>query len=150
VTYGAATGSGASGAEEEVVWQGRPSQIINLPAFLLCTLLCILVVPIFVALWKWLVVRCTNYELTSERLRMGSGVLSRVHDELELYRVKDSRYEQPFLLRIFGLGNVVLSTSDRTHPTIELRAVRDGRDVREKLRAQVEKLRARKGVREVD
>jgi uncharacterized membrane protein YdbT with pleckstrin-like domain len=136
--------------EERIVWSGRPSQVLNLPAFLLCGLLCWLVIPIFIGLWKWLVLRFTEYEITSERLRINTGVLSRSSDELELYRVKDTRFEQPFWLRIFGLGNVVLSTSDRTDPVITLTAIPGGREVREKLRNQVERLRVRKGVREID
>jgi uncharacterized membrane protein YdbT with pleckstrin-like domain len=136
--------------EERIVWSGRPSQVLNLPAFLLCGLLCWLVIPIFIGLWKWLVLRFTEYEITSERLRINTGVLSRSSDELELYRVKDTRFEQPFWLRIFGLGNVVLSSSDRTDPVITLTAIPGGREVREKLRNQVERLRVRKGVREID
>jgi uncharacterized membrane protein YdbT with pleckstrin-like domain len=135
---------------EYTVWEGRPSQITNLPAFIICTLLAVAVIPVFIGFWKWLQVRCMKYELTSQRLRLSVGVLSRRIDELELYRVKDSRFEQPFGLRIFGLGNIILQTSDPSDPVLELRAVRDGQGVREKLRAHVEALRSSKRVIEVD
>ena len=135
---------------EEVVWTGSPSQVVNLPVFVVCVLLCWLVVPIFVALWKWLVVKNIRYELTTERLKLRQGVLNRVLDEIELYRVRDYRLEQPFFLRIFSLGNIIVRTTDTTHPLLVMRAVRDGENVLEALRRNVEECRARKNVRALD
>ena len=100
--------------------------------------------------WKWLVVRCQRFEITSERLRLIQGVLNQDIDEIELYRVKDTRVLRPLWLRLFGLGNVVLETSDRTHPNLVLTAIKDAMEVRERLREHVEILREQKRVREVD
>jgi uncharacterized membrane protein YdbT with pleckstrin-like domain len=135
---------------EEVVWAGSPSQVVNLPVFVVCGLLCWLVVPIFVALWKWLVVKNIRYELTTERLKLRHGVLNRSLDELELYRVRDYRLEQPLFLRIFSLGNIIVRTTDTTHPLIVLRAVHNGENVLEAVRRNVEECRARKNVRALD
>ena len=132
--------------EESVVWQGRPSQILNLPIFLLC----VLIVPIPIAFWRWLTLRCTSYVLTSERLRITTGVFSRRSEELELYRVKDLTVEQPFFQRLFGLGRLILHTSDRTNPTVVLPAISDVQELRDTVRGRVEPLRATKGVREID
>ena len=131
---------------EAVLWQGRPSQILNLPIFLLC----ILIVPIPVAFWRWLSLRCTRYVLTSERLRITTGVFSRRSEELELYRVKDLTVEEPFLQRLIGRGRLILQTSDRSNPTIVLSAMRDVSALRDTMRSQVERLRTLKGVREID
>lgn len=136
--------------EETLVWEGRPSQITNLGFYFVAVLTCWLVVPVVMALWQWLVVKYTNYRVTTERLTVTTGVLSRRTEELELYRVKDTALDQPFFLRLFGLGNVVLRTSDRSHPLVQLRAIREGRTLREEIRSHVEKLRERKGVRETD
>jgi uncharacterized membrane protein YdbT with pleckstrin-like domain len=135
---------------EEVVWAGSPSQIVNLPVFVVCALFCWLVVPIFIALWKWLVVKNIRFELTTERLKLRHGVLNRSLDELELYRVRDYRLEQPLFLRIFSLGNIIVRTTDTTHPLIVLRAVHDGENVLEAVRRNVEECRARKNVRALD
>jgi uncharacterized membrane protein YdbT with pleckstrin-like domain len=115
--------------EEELVWSDSPSQVLNLPTFVVCALLCWLVVPIFIALWKWLVVRNIRYELTSERLRLRDGVLNKKLDELELYRVRDYRLEQPFWLRLFSLGNVIVRTTDTMNPLVILHAVRKSEEV---------------------
>lgn len=78
-------------AEERTVWLGTPSQILNLGSFILLGLFFWLVIPLFVILWKWLVVKNTKYELTTERLRMRHGVFNKHTDELELYRVRVRR-----------------------------------------------------------
>jgi uncharacterized membrane protein YdbT with pleckstrin-like domain len=137
-------------SEETEIWRGSPSQIINFKIYVVCGLFFWLVIPLLVIFWNWLVVRCTNYELTTERLRARSGVFSRRTDELELYRVRDYRWEQPFWLRIFGLGNLTLESSDRTNPIFVLRAIADGENLRNTLRRAVEVCKQTKRVREVD
>ena len=137
-------------AEEKELWRGTPSHWVNLPWYVVWLLLFWLVVPLFILLWQWLVIRNTVYELTSERLKLRSGVLNKQLDEVELYRVRDYKLEQPFFLRLFGLGNILLQTSDRSHPSVRLRAIRDGEQLYERVRAAVEESRARKGVRELD
>ena len=137
-------------AEEKQVWSGTPSQVINLPTFIVCVLLFFLVIPVFYALWQWLVVKMTKYELTTERLRTRYGVLNKKTDELELYRVRDYKFDQPFFLRLFSLGNIILQTSDRSHPTVVIRAIPDGEQLREQIRTHVEACRVAKRVREVD
>jgi len=57
---------------------------------------------------------------------------------------------RPIYLRLFGLSNLVLDTSDRALPKLELHAVKGGPAIREKLRKYVELLRDKKRVREVD
>ena len=137
-------------SEEKALWRGTPSHLVNLPWTILWVLLFWLVIPLFILLWQWLVVRNTIYELTSERLKLRRGVLNKHLDEVELYRVRDYRLEQPFFLRLFGLGNITLQTSDRSHPSLRLRAVRDGEALYELIRKAVEESRARKGVRDID
>lgn len=137
-------------ADEKLIWSGSPSQVLNLPAFLACGLLFWLVVPLFIMLWKWLVLKTTKYELTTERLRLRTGVFNKKLDELELYRVRDYKLEQPFWLRLFSLGNIVLQTSDLSTPTIVLRAIPDSERIREQIRSCVEACRVKKGVREMD
>ena len=137
-------------ASEQLLWRGTPSQLVNLPWYVLWVLLFWLVLPLLVLLWQWLVIRNTVYELTSERLKLRRGVLNKHLDEVELYRVRDYQLERPLYLRLFGLGNITLRTSDRSHPSVKLRAIRDGEQLYERLRAAVEQCRATKGVRELD
>jgi membrane protein YdbS with pleckstrin-like domain len=145
-------GSAARSPEqpEGTIWGGRPSQVVNLGVYILCGLTCWLVVPVIIAVWKWLETRSTAYELTAERLRVTTGMLSRRTDEVELYRVKDTVLLEPFALRLFQLGTVVLRTSDVTTPKVSLQGIPNARQVQEAIRARVEIMRDRKRVREVD
>lgn len=138
-------------SEEVEIWSGSPSQALNLGVYVVCGLasltLVLAVVAIPYAIWRWLVLRNVKYELTSQRLKTQSGVLSKRVDELELYRVKDTRFDQPLLQRIFGIGNVILVSSDATSPTALIQGVSAARDLREKIRALVEARRDQKRVR---
>ena len=137
-------------SSEALVWQGSPSQLLNFPVFLVCVLLFWLVIPVFVAIWKWLVVRNIRYELTSERLRVRRGVLNKELDEMELYRVRDYKLEQPLVLRVFSLGNVTVTSTDVSEPVVTLRAIRESEQVRERIRFYVEECRTKKRVRAID
>ena len=94
--------------------------------------------------------RNTIYTLTDQRLKTTRGVFTRTTEDLELYRVRDSRFEQDLAERLLGLGQVVLFTTDETSPEIRLAFIRDAEAVREKIRALVEARRDAKRVRYLD
>ena len=102
------------------------------------------------ALWRALVTRNTRYELTSQRLKTTRGVFNRITDDVELYRVKDTHFQQTVWQRMVGIGDIVLSTSDTTTPIVTLVDIRDAEHVRERIRTLVEQRRDVKRVRELD
>ncbi|MEA3187888.1 MAG: hypothetical protein QOD99_1718 [Chthoniobacter sp.] len=153
---------------EQPVWSGSPSQVKNLGAFVFSALLALamaaaalffwqwppgvalVLLPLCYAFWKWLVIRSQRFELTTERLLLSRGVFSRTTDTLELYRVKDMRIVQPFSLRLFGLENIDVVTSDATSREIVLDHVPSTLRLGDKLREYVEACRVAKGTREVE
>ena len=162
---------------EEIVWRGSMSQWKNFGFFLLQVLLAaaivivfalisrasspemrnfspyiliLLAVPIFIAGKRYLQTKCTIYELTSERLKTTEGVFSKVTDSLELYRVKDLETRQPFWLRMCGLENVHINTSDLSSPFVRLDSVPIALGLGDKIRNAVENVRLQKRVREID
>jgi uncharacterized membrane protein YdbT with pleckstrin-like domain len=135
---------------EQTVWRGSSSQWKNLGIFILCGLFCWLIVPIFIALSRYLQTKNKIYELTTERLKITEGIFSKVTDTLELYRVKDLETRQPFLYRMFGVENVQMNTSDTSSPFIFIEAIPSAVGLGDKIRNQVEAIRAQKGVREID
>lgn len=163
--------------EEKSIWSGSSSQIVNLGAFVLSGLafsallaalvvlwpklkplgmaalapaLVMLLVPPAYALIKVILIKSLRYEVTSERIKITSGILSKKSSALELYRVKDYTLDAPFFFRLFGLGNVNILTSDRSNPEIVLRAVPRARKLMDDIRTHVELRRDQKRVREVD
>ena len=75
-------------SDERDIWYGTPSQVINLGSFIFLGLFFWLVIPLLIILWKWLTIKYTKYELTTQRLRTRYGILNKKTDELELYRVR--------------------------------------------------------------
>lgn len=137
--------SGAA-MQEKPLWNGTPSQWQNFWLYLSC----VLVVPIPFAIWRYLAVRNTEITLTSERLRIRSGVLNKHNEDVELYRVKDWTLSEPLLHRLLGKGVIDVISSDRTAPELHLDWMPDARGFIEEIRQAVESVRDRKRVRELD
>jgi uncharacterized membrane protein YdbT with pleckstrin-like domain len=113
-------------------------------------LFCWLIVPIFIALTRYLQTKNNVFELTNERLKITEGVFSKVTETLELYRVKDIEVRQPFFYRMLGVENIQVNTSDMSSPVILLEAIPKSVGLADKLRNQVEIIRVQKKVREID
>jgi uncharacterized membrane protein YdbT with pleckstrin-like domain len=140
-------GEGSAGmTDEQVVWTGNPSQWRNFWWYLSCLLL----LPIPFAIWKWLETKNTVYTLTDQRLKFTRGVLTKVTEDLELYRVRDTKFEQNVWERMLGLGEIQLFTTDETTTVVSLPYIRDAEAVREKMRGLVEARRDAKRVRYLD
>jgi len=136
---------------ERIIFKGNPSQIPNIGYYLLCIILApLLGLGVIMFLVRYLETKFTKFEITNERVIQQNGVLSRRTNETELYRVKDIILDEPFFLRIFGLSNVLIVTSDRTSPLILVNAIENGGIIRRELREAVELRRDKKGVREMD
>jgi len=163
--------------EEKTVWSGTSSQLLNLGVFLVsgiifALLLALLIqfwqplvkvgtmalVPAFVillsplafALAKVLLIKAVRYEITSERIKITTGIFSKLTNTLELYRVKDYSLKEPFFYRLFHRGNIVIITSDHTTPQIIMKAIPSARQLMDEIRTHVEARRDLKKVREVD
>jgi thioester reductase-like protein len=93
-------------AEEEVLWVGKPQLILG-----------------------------TRYELTTQRLRIFSGVLSRDLEEIDLVRVRDTKVTQNLGERALNMGDIVIVSTDPSKPEFTLESVKDPMEVREKIRA---------------
>ncbi len=111
---------------------------------------CWLIVPVFFALAYYLQTRCKVFELTTQRLKITSGVFTKVTETLELYRVKDIETRQSFLSRLVGIENIQMNTSDASSPFVLIEAVPSSVGFADKLRNQVEIIRQQKRVREID
>lgn len=93
------------------------------------------------------IVKATRYEVTNERIRIRTGIMTKRTEELELYRAMDTSLIEPLTMRMFGLGTVEVRTVDASSPTVMLEAVHKARQLREDLRKCIEECRDRKRVR---
>ena len=56
----------------------------------------------------------TKYKLTDEKLIIDTGFISRNQEEIRLYRITDFSVSQRLFQRLFGVGNIHISSSDNT------------------------------------
>jgi uncharacterized membrane protein YdbT with pleckstrin-like domain len=151
--------------EETSHWKKSPSQWLNTGHYAVALALTIgiiiaavyyvaalfaLIIPAIYALWFYLLLRSNTFELTTQRLRITTGLINQKIDEVELYRVKDILIVRVWWMRLAGLGTIHLETSDRSLPKIEIPAMKDSLELREKVRKLVETMRDSKRVREMD
>ena len=112
---------------ESLLWEGAPHGLLN---------------PIESHAIHW--------ELTTERLRVVRGILSRSTEEVELTRVQDVAYEQSLAQRAFGIGTITVVGTDATSPTVVLHDVAEPETVKELIRQAVRDQRRRLRVRQVE
>jgi uncharacterized membrane protein YdbT with pleckstrin-like domain len=107
-------------------------------------------IPENLALHRIVKTSCMRYEITPEELEYHSGIFNRKHEYIELYRIKDFEVQRPLLYRMFGRGDLILYTSDKTTPVFRMEAIRKPEETYTILRAFVERNRRLKHVYEVD
>src|SRR5262245_45086690 len=104
---------------EEVLYEGRPAVLPDLGQLLLCILT--------VGLWLiplYLRSLGTHYRVTTRRVVVETGVLSKHLEQVDLYRISDYAVDRPFTQRLLGTGNLLLSTLDKSAPEIGLRGLK--------------------------
>lgn len=166
--------------KERILYQGRPFWIVNIKEFSIYSLILIfsMVAPslwqnyfshmfanralyiliskalffiaIFCILKTWLKNRHHKYEITNERFIETTGIFSKTTNELELFRVKDMTYLEPFLARMFSCAHIVMDTSDKSTPVVAIRYIKNAKACKDLLRTNIANMRTRRGVREVD
>ncbi len=89
----------------------------------------------------------TRYAISEDRLFLSVGFLSVRDDEVLLYRVRDIGVRRTLWQRIFGVGTVTVTSSDKSTPTLVLKNIKNPLDVKEILHHQVEECKMRRRVR---
>ncbi len=70
-----------------------------------------------------------SYRLTNKRFFHERGILRRVTDRIEMIDMDDISVEQTIFDRMFGVGTVRITSSDRSHPILELRGIENPQHV---------------------
>jgi uncharacterized membrane protein YdbT with pleckstrin-like domain len=88
----------------------------------------------------------TRYEATEERLMLRKGFFNTTTDEIMIYRIMDVQLVRRFGQKIFGVGTVTLLSADKSHPSLELKNIKQPEDVRRFLSKQIESQRAERKI----
>jgi hypothetical protein len=98
-------GTAGADEEEQLLWRGRP--LLSL---------------------------VEEYTVTSQRVRIRKGLLSRRRDDIELIRIQDLDISQGLGGRIINRGTILIASMDATDPHVRLRSVASPDKVHEILR----------------
>ena len=89
----------------------------------------------------------TRYALSEDRLFTSVGFLNIKDDEILLYRVRDIDTSRSLWQRLFGVGTIVVASSDKTMPNLVLKNIKDPVMVKELIHRQVEETKIKRRVR---
>jgi uncharacterized membrane protein YdbT with pleckstrin-like domain len=87
------------------------------------------------------------YRLSTQRLFLIRGLVSRKIEELELFRVRDIQVVQSFWQRILGYGRMTVFSTDASAPKFELQGVARPLRVKDDIRVHFRTARLRERVR---
>ena len=138
--------SASDHAGEEVLFEGRRALISSAAVLGL----------VIITLGLWILPRLWHrasklYRVTTRRIVVETGVLSKRLEQTDLYRIRSFEVVRPFGQRLLGTGNLLLKTFDKTQPELELDEIKtDVVALYERLRAATDDERTRRGVRVVD
>jgi len=135
---------------DNLVMTKSPSQWTNLGWFIFGAIFFTWYIPPILAIIKYLEVSYWRYEFNERTMIERKGLFSVTRTEVSYYRIKSILIEEPAWMRIFGLSNVLIHTSDEFNHTITLYAVPNGVDLRNRIRGVVEYWRKEQGVKEFD
>ncbi len=106
----------------EILWQDKKRPIFGLP------------------------ISFTKYQLTSEKLIIDIGFISKVQEEVRLYRITDFSVRQNLFQRIFGVGDICIFSSDNTQGEFVLSEIKNPYKIKDMLSDLVEKERDKKRI----
>ena len=84
--------------------------------------LALLVLLVF--LYKVLKLKMTRYEVTSDRIEHSRGIFDRRVDNLDMFRVIDLKLRRSLLDCMLGIGQVTLTTTDKSDPEFSFAKIR--------------------------
>jgi membrane protein YdbS with pleckstrin-like domain len=158
--------TGSTTMLETQVWTASPSQWVGFGAYFWCVLLAVvigvasvglhryfwfgLLLPVLIGFAKFFRIKSTRYVLTSQRLKIISGIVDRKEVEIELFRLRDLSLEQSFLQRMVNVGTVEAASSDKDAPGIRLKWVNKPEVVKDQLRTYIMQARQATGTTDVD
>ena len=90
----------------------------------------------------------TRYTLTNQRLIMESGLLVKRIEEIELFRINDTKFNQSFFQRLVDMGDIAVFSSDQTGNFVLLH-MPNAREKREQIRTMANQSREENGIRTI-
>ncbi len=94
-------------------------------AFVIYCVLCLVVVGIVILFFWWLKCKGTTLTVTTDRVRLRKGILSKSINEVWHQDVRNVQLNQSFFQRLFGVGTVGISSAGQSEIEISVTGIPD-------------------------
>jgi membrane protein YdbS with pleckstrin-like domain len=135
---------------DAVEWTGSPSVIPYVPVYAAVAILCVTAIVLaFYVQWAWIAVsiplllavvvveeiyrRSVAYTITTKRVIMERGILSKDRHEVRISDIREMNLDQTLTGRIFHFGSVGLDTAAEVGGDINMHSIANPRRVMELL-----------------
>lgn len=85
----------------------------------------------------------TTYILDAKKLQLRKGFFTTTEDDILLFRVMDISVRRTLMQKIVGIGTMVIISSDKTNPNLEVKNIKRIHEFKEALDERVENERLR-------
>jgi uncharacterized membrane protein YdbT with pleckstrin-like domain len=122
-------GLGRQGAE--LVASGRPT----IATVVTAAVAIVVVARLAKLAWHVAVLRGHHYRISNQRIVLETGALSKRIDEIDMRTVEDIEFQQRFLERLLGIGEIAIVAADKKMARFRLLGIENPRQLRELIRA---------------
>jgi hypothetical protein len=129
-------------AQERDLFVGRPAVLWSFGQWAVTALTIGIALPFY-----WVRAISTRYRVTTQRVQIERGILSKTRNNVELFRIDDYQLRRPFGMRLVGHAALVLKSSDRNTPDLVLRGIPKLDELSETLRECGLRERERRGIK---
>jgi uncharacterized membrane protein YdbT with pleckstrin-like domain len=85
--------------------------------------------------WHAAVLRGHRYRISNQRIVIETGAFSKRIDEIDMRTVEDIEFQQRFLERLLGIGEIAIIAADKQMARFRLLGIEKPRELRELIRA---------------
>jgi len=118
--------------DEPILYEAHPAMFRNNPVwFVICVLLCVVVVGIVLLVIWYLQTLATTLIVTNEQTTLRKGLLSKSTNDVFHENVRNIIVRQTFFQRLMGVGYIGISSAGQSDLEIEVNGIPDPERVRE-------------------
>jgi uncharacterized membrane protein YdbT with pleckstrin-like domain len=147
--------------EEKPIWEGYPSQWLNLRTYAYCVVIVAFIVavlfftaelrwlfalfllyPVGRALFAWYELHSKSYKLTALRILHREGVFNRITSETKLSEIREVVLIESWYKRIVGLGDIRLNLKRFSESHVMLSGIRNADKIKELINTAVKQYQA--------
>ena len=135
---------------DKVLFVTSPSQWVNFIWGIFGIGLCWLVLPIVIFIARMIIIGNIHYRFGEKTITEKRGVFSHKMREMHYFRIKSIRTERPFLMRLVGLSNIYMVSSEPYMLEIKLWAVSNGEEYTKFIKDRIYFWRKNLEIKETD